>query len=122
MSQRLYKAKADYNDKWVFGFYLEVDGVSYILPERKPINEIVQVNPETVCQSSGKKDKHGKEIFEFDFVTDENADEYMVIYNGFHCAFILNGLTPCVMTQSFRMDEVDPDCVEVIGNIYDKEV
>lgn len=121
MSQRLYKAKADHNGEWVAGYYLEVAGVPFILPEGKPLNDIVQVRPETVRQSSGKKDKRGVEIFEFDFIKDENGDEYLVVYNDFHCAFILNGLTPCVMTQSFRMDEVDPECVEVIGSIYDEE-
>lgn len=122
MIHRRYKAKAAHKDEWVFGYYLEVSGVPYILPEGKPLNAIVQVRPETVCQSSWKKDKSGEEIFEFDFVRDENRDEYIVIYNDLPCAFVLSGLTPSVLTQSFRMDEVDPDCVEVIGNIYDKEV
>ena len=49
MSQRLYKAKADHNDEWVFGYYLEVAGVPLILPEGKPLNAIVQVRPETGC-------------------------------------------------------------------------
>ena len=33
----------------------------------------------------------------------------------------INGLTPCVITQSFRIDEVEPACIEVIGNIHDEE-
>ena len=63
-------SKADHNGEWVFGYYLEVGGVSYILPEGKPLNAIVQVSPETVCQCTGFADRKGFPIYDKDRLLD----------------------------------------------------
>ena len=45
-------------------------GVPYILPEGKPLNVIVQVRPETVCQYTGFRDRKVSRIFEGDKLLD----------------------------------------------------
>lgn len=120
MSYRLYKAKAAHNDEWVFGYYLEVGGVSCILPEGKPLNDIVQVRPETVCQDTGKRDKYGKRIFEDDrllVVTDDGVIRLFVVKwveNNWD-SFDIKNRSSCGLDSSFCA------AVEVDGNIHDEE-
>lgn len=116
MSQRLYKAKADHNGEWVFGYYLEVDGVSYILPEGKSLNAIVQVMPETVCQCTGFPDRKGFPIYDKDRLFDPHRKVVVSVQwiqerGRFE---VLGGmlLEPlCYCAEYSRM----------VGNIYDKE-
>lgn len=141
MSQRLYKAKADHNGEWVVGYYLEVGGVPFILPEGNPLNSIVQVRPETVCQETGMKDMDGTQIFESDIVrdmefadldwSDKNVikgrqgvvalgqgcfDSGIYLYSGF---FYVDGYGECEMNELYerRCNEH----IKVIGNIHDEE-
>ena len=113
MSQRLYKAKADHNGDWVFGYYLEVGGVPYILPEGKPLNAIVQVRPETVCQEIGMVDDYGVKVFEGDILADKSGNTGAVSFGwfsglrSFYCYGSLTYLT-------------DRDLI-VIRNIHDEE-
>lgn len=141
MNQRLYKAKADHNGEWVVGYYLEVAGIPYILPEGKPLNDIVQVRPETVCQEIGMKDMEGTPIFESDIVrdmespdldwTDENVikgrqgvvalgqgcfDSGIYLYSGF---FYVDGYGECEMNELY--ERRCKEHIKVIGNIHDKE-
>lgn len=120
MSHRLYKAKADHNGKWVFGYYLEVAGVPFILPEGKPLNAIVQVKPDTVCQDTGKTDKNGEKIFEDDrlvIVTDEGVVRLFVVkrvedgHNSFDEA----------TGRSCGLDSAFCSQAELDGNIHDNE-
>lgn len=113
MSQRLYKAKADHNGEWVFGYYLEVGGVPFILPEGKPLNAIVQVRPETVCQEIGMVDAEGVKVFEGDVLADKYGDTGEVRFGwflglrSFYCFGSVEELT-------------DKDLI-VIRNIHDGE-
>lgn len=126
MIQRLYKAKADHNNEWVVGHYLEVAGVSFILPEGKPLNHIVQVIPETVCQEvwSYVRDVFGRNVFEDDIVKKRGKDglEYLgVVTRGIfkrgkhHCAY---GYV--LKDKEENQWDISGD-IEVIGNIQDKE-
>lgn len=113
MSRRLYKAKADHNDEWVFGYYLEVAGVPFILPEGKPLNAIVQVRPETVCQEIGMTDAEKVKVFEGDVLVDKYGDTGEVRFGWFLGlkAFYLFG----------AVDELTDEDLIVIKNIHDKE-
>ena len=68
MSRCKFKGKNTATHKWVFGYYLEVDGVPYILQEGNRLNDIVQVEPTSVCREMWFCDNFGIPIFEDDIV------------------------------------------------------
>ncbi len=79
---RQYRAIPIDGKDFVYGWYVEVGGISYIIPPeaytrvfpwRTPdkhcqvgVTGFVEVIPETVGQSTGPKDKKGKDIYEGD--------------------------------------------------------
>lgn len=140
MSQRLYKAKAAHNGEWVVGYYLEVGGVPFILPKGKPLNAIVQVIPETVCQEIGMKDMDGTQIFESDIIRivgrkdwDWNDEKIVRNYQGVvtlvegciddvtYCKgfFYINGYGETDRHELY--ESMCRESAKVIGNIHDKE-
>lgn len=121
MIQRRYKAKAAHKDEWVFGYYLEVGGVPFILPEGKPINEIVQVRPDTVCMGAEIPSKNGEEIFEGDIISIFNPRPFApwiceVVYKD--CCWWLYGKS---QVGNVMLTDYKNESLEVIGNIHDKE-
>lgn len=120
MSRCKFKGKDIATHKWVFGYYLEVDGVPFILPEGKPINDIVQVKPGTVCQDTGKRDKNGAKIFEDDrllVITDEGVVRLFVVkWVGDNWdSFDTKNRSSCGLDSAFCSQ------AELDGNIHDNE-
>lgn len=65
----LFKAKRVENGKWVVGHFYEFMGKSYIFePPFTSKNLTYEVEPSTICQCTGSKDKNGKLIWENDVV------------------------------------------------------
>lgn len=66
MREILYRGKRIDNGKWIIGYYIVVDGISYIFPEK--YFGIVEVDPSTVGQYTGLPDRKGKRIFDGDII------------------------------------------------------
>jgi len=69
----LFKAKRKDNGEWVEGYYIKHKYGSYILCGDEVASccalrnkEIYEIDPETICECTGLKDKNGKLIFEND--------------------------------------------------------
>lgn len=86
MRQIKFKAKRLDNNTWVEGYFYAECGNTYIIEDRQSEsmlnrNGAHQVDPSTVCQFTGLKDKNGTPIYEGDIVTykDNNAERRGVI-------------------------------------------
>lgn len=68
----LYRAKRCDNGEWVQGYYVynEKHYIGVLCTEHNVVPAIswYEVDPSTICQCTGLKDKHGKLIFENDIV------------------------------------------------------
>lgn len=118
MREILFKAKRLDNGEWVEGYYIGPIGVLDV-HEICDIHDItgprVEVDPSTVCQYTGLKDKNGKRIFEGDNVYDPHENSiYTVEWNENNAIF--------QMAHDWRRRSVETAYYcEIIGNIYDGE-
>ena len=115
MREILFKAKRWSDGKWVYGDLNQLQDSTIIHWYNNGCRVADEVDPSTVCQYTGLKDKNGKRIFEGDNVYDPHENSiYTVEWNENSAIF--------QMAHDWRRRSVETAYYcEIIGNIYDGE-
>ena len=139
MREILFRGKWLGNGEWVEGYYCKISETTYAFAEdyeRNPIpvhHYILQetmtdwglpnrfdqyeIDPETICQYTGLKDKSGKRIYENDIIKIENSiDEGIGNIEFYGGMWYVEGKPSNSMYDILEYDDAD---AEVIGNIFD---
>lgn len=107
------------NGEWVEGYLYGIWERRYILwGMTNDIPNMVEVDPETVCQCTAMPDKNNKLIFENDIAIKHNNDDkepYLIRWSENYAAWEL-AQCGCAMYGFF---DVDFGEIEVIGNAID---
>lgn len=127
----LYRGKRIDNGEWVEGHLItdEKDDLKYFIgyvlgtdEDGSPHDlDAVQVDPSTICQCTGLKDKNGKLIFENDIMEahidedfPEDVSRFKVEWNG--KGWVENH--PDGVDREY-LDDFDTEHFKVVGNIFD---
>lgn len=118
----LFRAKRIDNGEWVWGSYYEFLGRLHIF---KPIfaskKAVYEVDPSTICQCTGLKDKSGRLIFENDIMEAHLDDKFPEDVTRTRVVWDKNAWVTSEPGAVDRecLDDFDTKHFYVVGNIFD---
>lgn len=127
MREIIFRGKRIDNGEWVEGnlFVSDTDGSTYILAGSRRVTIEWEVDPGTVGQYTGLKDKNGERIFEDDVCRFREWSNGEMCWVGKvhweHQQFMISGgpNKECETMFELCLSRFIPENIEVIGNIHD---
>ena len=112
-------------EEWKYGYLIEDEGYSFIINQVIEANEQYitigswcPVNPDTLGQSTGLKDKNGKEVFVGDIIKCTRGCLHEVYIEKEYGGTYFGGM-PAVYLKDLREGYAWTEHEEIIGNIYE---
>lgn len=134
MREILFKAKRKDNGEWVEGCYTECNGKTFIGIDISiysdifevfctPVIRWFEVDPETLCEFTGRCDKNGKKIWEKDILMAHLDESYPedVTYETVEWGVAGWVTHEANSVDRQYLDEFDMEHFEVVGNIFDNK-
>lgn len=116
MREILFRGKCLDTGEWIEGDLLRINGHVFIFPDPAPKGiDKYKVDPATVGQYTGRKDKNGKKVYEADILTDKFGSMGVVEWRD--SGFVVNFGD----TDIFDLSDCFGDSYQmwVVGNIHD---
>jgi uncharacterized phage protein (TIGR01671 family) len=118
MREIKFRGQSNSTGKWYFGYYIKSDngpeGIDHVIQFTGGYKD--DIDPDTVGQFTGLKDKNGKEIYESDLFRDNDGFIWKVFFED--GKFIAKG-GEWDLTET--LIEFTPEHCEVIGNVFENE-
>lgn len=118
----LFRGKRKDNGEWIQGYLYGIWERRYILwGMTNDIPNMVEVEPSTICQCAGLRDKNGKLIWEHDILSGHIDNEFPEDETRERVVWHENGW--CTSEPGYddyeELDDFDSENFEVIGNVFD---
>lgn len=120
--------------KWVYGQRLNtssgifiVDSYQISSDKKELVSNIIEIDPETICEYAYATDKFGKKIYKNDIVVSDLGDKFVVVFNslnGFNLQNIKNitnvneliKINPKIATHIFNLEKSDKNLTDLSVN------